>query len=157
MRFVRFSVFFCVFLRLCAFLCIFVRFLCVFVRFCAFLCVFVCFVLYFQGHGKLTKYKNSLQIALKIVRVNEAFKTILSDEKESPFSLCFFLTFGGRFQKTFYNCNLGAMTLSITTLSITTLSIMTLSITTLSIMTFSIMGFFATLSINETHHKQHSA
>jgi hypothetical protein len=57
--------------------------------------------------------KTHFKIAPKIVRVNEAFKTILSDEKESPFSLWFFLTFGGRFQKTFYYCNLGATTRSI--------------------------------------------
>jgi hypothetical protein len=36
----------------------------------------------------------------------------------------------------------------------TTLSIMTLSITTLSIMTFRIIGLFATLSLNDTQHKQ---
>jgi hypothetical protein len=51
----------------------------------------------------------------------------------------------------------GAKTLNITRLSVTTLSITTLSITTLSITRYSIMGLFATLSINNTQYKQHSA
>jgi hypothetical protein len=168
--------FLCIFVHFCAFLCalcIFVHFFCVFVHFCAFfvrfvhccafLCVFMRFCAFLYALSSILRAmansqsaKTHFKIAPKIVRVNEAFKKILSDEKESPFSLCFFLTFGGRFQKTFYDCNSGATTISITTFSITTLSIITLSITPLCIMAFSIMGIFATLSINDTHHKQHS-
>ncbi len=52
---------------------------------------------------------------------------------------------------------LSMMTFSIMTLGIMTFSIITLGIKTFSTMTISIKGLFATLSMNDTHLKQHSA
>jgi hypothetical protein len=49
------------------------------------------------------------------------------------------------------------MTFSLMTLDIMTFSITTLGIMAFSIMTISIMGLFVTLSMNDTHLKQHSA